>query len=130
MNYIGKIDLRLFLEISDKIITDEVILTAKQRKHIEERHSKILEKYEEYFVQIIKDTDFILKDKTRENTAILIKTIIDKNNNILGNIILVLRLAVENDDINNKNSIITCIPIGRNRLKSYKNNGKIVYKKE
>lgn len=130
MNYIGKIDLRLFLEISDKIITDEVILTAKQRKHIEERHSKILEKYEEYFVQIIKDPDFILKDKTRENTAILIKTIIDKNNNILGNIILVLRLAVENDDINNKNSIITCIPIGRNRLKSYKNNGKIVYKKE
>ncbi len=130
MNYIGKIDLKLFLEISDKIITDEVILTVKQRKHIEERHSKILEKYEKYFVQIIKDPDFILKDKTRENTAILLKTIIDKNSNILGNIILVLRLAVENDNINNKNSIISCIPIGRNRLKSYKNNGKIVYKKE
>ena len=43
---------------------------------------------------------------------------------------LVLRLAVEGEDINNKNSIITCIPIGKNRLKSYKNNGKIIYKNE
>lgn len=29
-----------------------------------------------------------------------------------------------------KNSIITCIPIGENRLKSYINNGKIIYKNE
>ena len=40
-----------------------------------------------------------------------------------------LRLAVEGEDINNKNSIITCIPIGDTRLKSYKKNGKILFTK-
>ena len=34
---------------------------------------------------------------------------------------------IKSDNINNKNSIITCIPIGKNRLRSYKNNGKIIY---
>ena len=48
----------------------------------------------------------------------------------MGSVNLVLRLAIENDEEHNKNSIITCIPIGKNRLKSYKNNGKIVYKCE
>ena len=42
---------------------------------------------------------------------------------------LVLRLTVEGDDINNKNSIITCIPIGKNRFQSYINNGKIIWQK-
>lgn len=73
-----------------------------------------------------------MKDNVRKDTALILKTIQerDRNNEIIGTVNLVLRLAVEGDDINNKNSIITCIPIGRTRLKSYLNNGKIIYKKE
>ena len=52
------------------------------------------------------------------------------NNKKIGSINIVLRLAIENDEEHNKNSIITCIPIGKNRLKSYINNGQIVYKNE
>ena len=48
----------------------------------------------------------------------------------IGSVNLVLKLAIEDDEEHNKNSIITCIPIGKNRLKSYINNGKIVYKNE
>ena len=129
MQYIGKIDIQLFKNISDKIITDVVVLTEKQREHIKQRHPEILEKYEKYFPQIIECPDFILIDKARENTALILKSIIIDENNI-GSVNLVLRLAIENDEEHNKNSIITCIPIGENRLKSYINNGKIVYKKE
>lgn len=132
MQYIGKIDINIFKDISSNIITDEVIFTDKQREHIQLRHPEILEKYEKYFAEIIEMPDFILKDNTRENTALIFKTIQEKNRNnqVIGTVNLVLRLAVEGDDENNKNSIITCIPIGKSRLKSYRKNGKIIYKSE
>ena len=59
----------------------------------------------------------------------LLKTIQEKNRSeqVIGNVNLVLKLAVEGEEIYNKNSIITCIPIGDSRLRSYKNNGKIIY---
>lgn len=75
MQFIGKIDIQLFKKISKNIITDEVVLTDKQRNHIEERHPKILEKYEQYFEQIIENPDYILKDNSRENTALILKTV-------------------------------------------------------
>ena len=130
MQYIGKIDKNLFKDISNNIITDEVVLTNKQREHIEQRHPGVLRKYEEYFVDIIERPDYILKDNTRENTALILKTVNTKNNNKIGNVNLVLRLVVEGDNINNKNSIITCIQISDSRLKSYKNNGSIIYQKK
>ena len=111
-------------------MTDEVILTKKQKEHMEKRHPGILQRYEKYFIEIIEKPDYILKDNIRENTALILKTIYDQVGKILGTVNLVLRLAVEGDSEENKNSIITCIPIGKNRLKSYKNNGKIVYKNE
>ena len=126
MQYIGRINTELFQKISNTIITDIVVLTEKQREHIKERHPEILEKY---FSEIIEKPDYILKDNARENTALLLKTIISDERKI-GNVNLVLRLAIDNDDEHNKNSIIICIPIGKNRLKSYINNGKIVYKSE
>ena len=130
MQYIGKINKTLFKEISENIITDEVILTDKQRLHIEDRHPGILKKYEKYLTEIIENPDFILQDNSRANTALILKTIDEKNKGEKGSVNLVLKLAVENETIRNKNSIITCIPIGENRLKSYTNNGKIIYKNE
>lgn len=132
MQYIGKINKELFKAISKNIMTDEVVLTEKQRNHIEERHPRILSKYEKYFCEIIENPDYILKDNLRNNTALILKTIKNKNiqGKVIGSVNLVLRLAVEGENINNKNSIITCIPIGKTRLKSYKNNGKIIYKNE
>ena len=45
-------------------------------------------------------------------TALLLKTIkiTNRSEEVIGTVNLVLRLAVEGDNINNKNSIITCIP--------------------
>ena len=129
MQYIGKINVELYKEISQEITTDEVILTDKQREHIEQRHPEVLEKFEKYLTEIVEKPDYILKDNARENTALLLKTIkfTNRSEEIVGSVNLVLRLAVEGDNIDNKNSIITCIPIGDSRLQSYKNNGKIIY---
>ena len=129
LQYIGKINTQLFKDISQTIITDEVVLTNKQKEHIKQRHPEVLEKYEKYFNEIIENPDYILKDNTRENTALIIKKIEFAEDNSIVNVNLVLRLAVLGDNENNKNSIITCIPIGNTRLKSYINNGKIIYQK-
>lgn len=126
LEYIGKIDKEKFSEISEHIITEEVVLTDKQRQHIIDRHPEIYEMVKERFAEIIEEPDFILKDNLRPNTALILKTL-EKDGKSVN---LVLRLAVEGDDVNNKNSIITCIPIGKNRIKSYKNNGIIIYKNE
>lgn len=126
LEYIGKIDKEKFSEISEHIITEEVVLTDKQRQHIIDRHPEIYEMVKERFAEIIEEPDFILKDNLRPNTALILKTL-EKDGKSIN---LVLRLAVEGDDVNNKNSIITCIPIGKNRIKSYKNNGIIIYKNE
>ena len=130
MQYFGKIDINLYKDISKNIITDEVILTEKQREHIELRHPGVLKKYEKYFTEIIEKPNYILKDNSRENTALVFKMIKekDKNREKADNINLVLRLAVEGDKSKNKNSIITCIPVGNSRLRSYLNNGRIIYR--
>lgn len=127
MQFIGRLDKEKFKGITNKrIITDDVVLTDKQRQHIIDRHPEIYEFVKDKFCEIIETPDLILKDKLREDTALVIKTLQqnDKTVNV------VLKLAVEGDDVKNKNSIITCIPIGKNRLKSYKNNGKTIYKNE
>ena len=132
MQYIGKIDIENFSGISDKeILTDEVILTEKQREHILQRHPEVLQKYEKYFTDIVEKPDYILNDNSKENTALILKTIIeeDKSQNIIGRFYLVLRLAVEDDDINNKNSIITCFQISERRMQYYSKNGKILWQR-
>ena len=126
MQYIGKINTEYFKKISDNIY-HEVILTDKQREHIIKRYPEVLEKYEKYFTEIIEYPDYILKDKTRDYTALLLKTI--EKSETRGTVNLVIRLAVEGDNLGNKNSIITCIPIGENGLKTYKKNGDIIWKK-
>lgn len=126
IQYIGKIDKQKFKEISNEVITEEVILTSKQRQHIIERHPEVYKIVENRFQEIIEKPDYILKDKSKENTAMVIKLI--KEEDKIVNIIL--KLATKENEDRNKNSIITCIPIGKNRIKSYLKNGKIVYKWE
>lgn len=71
-------------------------------------------------------------DKFNLISYLIFKTVQSKKQegNIIGTINLVLRLAVAGENENNKNSIITCIPVGKNRLKTYIKNGKIIYKRE
>ena len=81
---------------------------------------------ENRFQEIIEKPDYILKDKSKENTAMVIK-LIKEEDKIIN---IILKLATKENEDRNKNSIITCIPIGKNRIKSYLKNGKIVYKWE
>lgn len=125
-NYIdiGRIEVIKFKEISNNIITDEVILTSERYNHIMERHKQDFELYFNEFGTVISDPDYILKDFKNKDTAIVIKHIDNTNLNI------VLKLAIGKDSIHTKNSIMTCYRIRNKNLQKLKEKNKIVYKSE
>lgn len=121
---IGKIDISKFKDISDNITTNEVILTPERLEHILERHKEDYEIYFNEFANIISNPDYILKDNKNIDTAMIIKHIDNTNLNII------LRLAVANDKIHNKNSIMTMYRIRDKNLKKLIERNKTIYKKE
>ena len=66
------------LKITDDIVTEDVIITDNQIKHIRERHPNDYERFAEYFSEIIADPDYIL-EANRSNTAFVLKQIFNNN---------------------------------------------------
>lgn len=125
-NYIniGKIDIKLFAGISKNIITNEVILTNERYLHIIEGHKEDFSLYANIIPQIIKTPDYILKDYKNKNTAMIIKSIDDTNINII------IKLAIGEDKIHCKNSIMTMYRVRNKNLKKLMEKNKTIYKKE
>ena len=122
---IGKLNLNNIQHCFSKIITDEVILRVDRTEHIIERRG--IDFYLDYaplFPSIITDPDYILKDN-KPNTILMCKKIIDKGKSIN----LVVRLAVEDDNPNYKNSIITAVAEKDKRFKQRLRNMGILFTK-
>ena len=125
MHYIGKINREIYKCVTEKIQSDEVIITDKQIQHIQEGHPNDYELYSKYFVDIISAPDFII-EANRENTALILKEIQIENKLFK----TVLRLVTSADNINYKNSIITFMKIDDKEWNRLIKNKKILYKSE
>ena len=125
-NYIniGKINKELFKNSFDNILTDEVILTNERHIHIIEKHKADFEEYANKLIEILQEPNYILVDHKNDNTAMLIKHI-DKTN-----INVILKLAITNDNIHTKNSIMTFYRLRDKNLKKLQEKNKTIYKKE
>lgn len=121
---IGKIDKSKIGKYSEKIITDEVILTNERLQHILDNHKEDFELYFNNAKEIIEQPDYILEDIKNINTMMFIKHIQDTNINII------IRLAVENDDKHPKNSIMTFYRLRNSNLRKMINKNKTIYKNE
>lgn len=124
---IGHIDREKYKGVSADIRTDEVVLTDNQRDHIiSRRGQEFFDKYSDSFKSVAEDPDFIFADKSHPNTAIACKTL-----NIDGaHINLVIRLAVKDDKLGRKNSIITALTESDKRYAQRLRNNKPLYKRE
>ncbi len=125
MKVIGKLDLKIYACISDHIVTDEVILTDNQQRHIFSEHPDAREEIDRYLETAVRDPDYILSDK-HENTGMVVK----RMDVAEGNIMLILRVCVTGDTPGYKNSIISGWIISEKRLQNYMRHRKILYKKE
>lgn len=126
MQTIGRIDISKYQPITkNKIITDQVILTENRKDHIIERRGEdFYDKYSPLFADIIADPDYIFKDKN-DNTALVAKTF-DVDGSSVN---IVLRLVVEGENPNYKNSIITAVCENNKRFSQRLRNTTPVYKR-
>lgn len=125
VHLVGKINRNIYRCITEDIVTDDVIITENQIKHIQDRHPNDYERFSVYFGEIVASPDFIIKGN-KPNTALILKEI------VIGDELFktVLRLVTSNDDPNYKNSIITFMKIDQKEWKRLLRNKKILYKKE
>ncbi len=120
--HIGKIDIVKYKKLhKNRILTDEVIISDKQIKHICEKRGEIYDKYKDNLIEILNFPDYIIKDTKHEETALVIKR-------YQKDVVVVLKLS--SIDREKKNSIITIWEIKDKRLERYLLTHKIIYKKE
>ena len=124
MQYIGKINKKIFQKISNKIISDEVILTEKQRDHIIERHPKDYKQYYMFLKEIVEKPDYIIRD-TRPNTGFLLKEFKKEDKRFQ----LILRLHTSEDNKEYRNSIITFLKVSQKKYNQYIRNKEIVWRR-
>ena len=125
VHVVGKIDRDIYKCITEDIVTDEVIITDERIGHIKERHPNDYERFYSYIPEIISHPDFIIK-ANKPNTGVILKEIEEHGEKFR----LVLRIKVQGDPEEYKNSIMTFWHIGETTWKKNLKNKKILYKRE
>lgn len=122
---VGKINRDIYKCITEDIVTDEVIITDERIEHIKERHPNDYERFYSYIPEIINDPDFII-EANKPNTAVVLKEIEERGEKFK----LVLRIKVQGDPEEYKNSIMTFWRIGETTWRKTLKNKTVLYKKE
>lgn len=102
----------------------EVIVTEERIRHIQERHPQEVELFELYGQETIVEPDIIVRDMKNAGTVFMIKHLPDCNINV------VVRLALETEDKELKNSVMTFYRIRTKNLVKLLRKNKEIYRKE
>lgn len=121
---LGKVNTEVFEKKFGKILTDDVIITNERKAHIQLRHPEDYELFDHYGHECIQNPDLIISDEKNAGTVFMIKKLEDTNLNV------VLRLVLECDDRNLKNSVMTFWRIRNKNLQKLIEKNEIIYKKE
>ena len=107
MQLVGKIDRDIYSCITEDIVTEDVIITEERIEHIKERHPNDYERFYCYLPEIISSPDYIV-EANKPNTAVILKEVGEQGERFK----LVLRIKVQGDPQEYKNSIMTFWYIG------------------
>ena len=127
MNAVTRLDLEKYKCVSDKTITDEVIITGERIQHILDRHPLDYERFRSYIPEVIRSPDYIIRDG-RANTAMVLKEIVTEGGS--ERFRLALRLATVEDPPGYKNSILTFLKIRQKEWDRLIRNKEVLYKLE
>ena len=121
---LGKLDTQP-LEIEfGKLKTDELIVTNERIEHIKFRHPEDFILFEKYSLTVVVKPDFIIKDEKNKNTIFIVKKLENTNLN------LVVKIILETDEKDLKNSVMTFYRIRERNLKKLIDKNKTLYKSE
>lgn len=124
---VGKINRSIYKDITDDIVTDEVIITDERIRHIEGRHPGDYKRYHQYMADMIIDPAYIIRDD-RPLTAMVLKEFTDTDAS--KHFRLALRLITPKDGRDLKNSVITFMKIREKEYNRLIKNKHVLYKKD
>ena len=125
MPFVCTLDVNLYRCVTDKIITEDVIITDERIQHIKIRHPGDYECFVGYMAETIRNPDYIIKDK-KANTFIVLKEIEDAGQKFR----LILRLRIESDPEDYKNSVLSFWRIGDTTWRKAIKNKDVLYSRK
>lgn len=123
----GKIQNKIMVKINrafGTILTDEVIITDERKEHIIKNHGQAdYDYFNKYKEIVLDDPDIIIKDCKKKGTVFIIKKVeeLDVSINI------VIRLVLETDNFEYKNSVMTSYKLRDKNLQKLINRNEVVY---
>ena len=121
---LGKLNTKPLTEEFGELYTDEVIVTDERLEHIKTHHPEDYELFEQYGKDTVLSPDEILVDNKHPTTVLMIKHLPDSNLNV------VVRLALDPEHPDYKNSIMTFYRIRESNLAKLRKKSKTLYKCE
>lgn len=121
---VGMIDKNIYECVVEGISEVEVIITEERIAHIKKRHPNDYERFCKYISIIIDEPDYIIK-ANKPNTAIVLKEIQENSEKYK----LILRIKVEDDPSEYKNSVMSFWRIGEKTWRKTLKNKTILYKR-
>lgn len=122
---VGCIDAEIYSCITERITTSEVIITRERIAHIAERHPGDYERLIGDVSEALSEPDYIL-EANRPHTGIVLKEL-ERNGE---KIKLVLRVRVDSDPLEYKNSVLSFWHVGDTTWKKNLRNKKILYRRK
>lgn len=124
MQNIGKLDTKKLGKYSEKIITDEVILTEERRIHIYENHTADYEIIINNIEKTVLQPNEVIEDLKNKDTLFFIGKLGKNNLNVI------IKLNTVNSIEHPQNSIMTAWIIRNSNLEKMRKRNKIIYKRE
>lgn len=124
MRCLGNIDVSILEAEFGKLQTDEIIVTDERIAHIKEKHLMDYDLFEMYGKECVQNPDYIVKDKKNKGTVFMVMKLPDTNLNVVS------RLALDTDEKELKNSVMTFYRIRERNLKKLIEKNTLLYKKE
>ena len=124
LTVLGNLDPTPLISTFGHLQTTEVIITDERIAHIKERHPEDYYLFEQYGRDSILSPDLLLQDLKNTGTIFAVKKLPDTNLNV------VIRLVLDTDNPDFKNSVMTFYRIRDKNLKKLIERNPILYIKE
>lgn len=124
MTYLGDLNPSLLQDQFAPLRTVEVIVTEERLEHIRERHPEDFALFEQYGAQTVVSPDWLILDEKHIGTVFAVRKLAETNLNV------VVRLALETDKKDYKNSVMTFYRLRDKNLKKLLEKNRLLYSRE
>jgi len=124
MTLLGNLDPALLQNFFGTLRTTEVVVTEERVAHIKERHPEDFTLFEQYGAETVLFPDLLILDEKHAGTVFAVRLLEESNLNV------VVRLALETDKNEYKNSVMTFYRLRDRNLKKLLEKNRLLYSRE